>query len=238
MKILMTDACRRFYYKDADLHTQYGYVKKDIIEKAKPGKKVLTNTGKEMTVIDAGFMDMYAKIKRMAQIIPLKDIGKVIAETGVNHKSVVLDSGTGSAATCCFLAHIVKKVYTYEIREDFAKLCKKNIDMLGMKNVKLKVQDIYEGIDEKKLDMILLDLPEPWKVIQHAFKALKVGGYLVSYSPTLPQVSDFVEEARKTFTVLKTTETIEREWEIEGRKIRPRSQAIGHSGFLTVVRKV
>ena len=93
---------------------------------------------------------------------------------------------------------------------------------------------------EKNVDVIILDLPEPWKVIPHAKKALKNGGYIVSYSPTIPQVSDFVEEINKAdeFIYLKTTETIQRDWEVEGRKIRPRSQAIGHSGFITFARKI
>jgi len=238
MKALITDKGKMFFHKKGDLHTQYGFVKEDILKKSKPGTVVTTNTGKEMTVLEPGFMDMYKKIKRGAQIIPLKDIGKIITETGINKDSVVLDAGSGSGALCCFLANLVKKVYTYEIREDFSDIVKKNIEFLGLKNVVLKKKDIYEGISEKNLDLIILDLPEPWKVIPHA-GSIKIGGYLISYSPTLPQVSDFVEEIKKTdgFTYLKTIEIIEREWEIEKRKIRPRSQPIGHSGFLSFVRR-
>ena len=68
----------------------------------------------------------------------------------------------------------------------------------------------------------------------------KPGGFLVSYSPTIPQVSDFVAEIKKHghFALIKTIEISEREWEISERKIRPKSTAIGHSGFLTFVRKI
>jgi tRNA (adenine57-N1/adenine58-N1)-methyltransferase len=238
-KILITPVGRKFHYNGSDLHTQFGFVRKEAIDKAKPGDVLLTNTGKEMTLMEASFLDVYKKIKRGAQIIPLKDLGKVIAETGIDRTSLVLDAGGGSGATTCFLANIAKKVYTYEIREDFHKIVEHNIKFLGLKNVVLKRADIYEGIREKKLDLMMLDLPEPWKVLPH-IAALNVGGFLVSYSPTIPQVSDFVEAVKldKRLLYLKTTETIEREWEIEGRKVRPMSQAIGHSGFLVFCRRI
>ncbi len=240
MKALMTGSGKLFLHRGGDMHTQYGFVREDIIENSMPGTIVKTNTGSEMTIIETGFLDLYRKMKRGAQIIPLKDIGKIIAETGINKKSVVLDAGSGSGAVCSFAANIAKKVYTYEIRDDFSEIVRKNIEFLGLKNVFMKKKDIYEGISEKNIDVMILDLPEPWKVIPHAIRPIKVGGYLVSYSPTLPQVSDFVEEIKRTkgFVYLKTTETIEREWDIDGRKIRPKSQPIGHSGFLSFVRRV
>jgi tRNA (adenine57-N1/adenine58-N1)-methyltransferase catalytic subunit len=240
MKMLMTSAGRKFFYKGQDLHTEYGFVKKDDIESATPGKKLLTNKNVEMTVLDASFIDLYRRIKRMPQIIPLKDIGPIIAETGINKKSVVLDSGAGSGGTVCFLANIVKKVYTYDIREDFLAVVKHNIEYLDLKNVTVKHQDVCKKINEKNLDLVLLDLPSPWDAIDNAAKALKPGGFLVSYSPTVPQVSDFVEAVKKnrSFVYLKTTETLERDWEFEERKIRPKSQQIGHSGFLSFCRRV
>jgi tRNA (adenine57-N1/adenine58-N1)-methyltransferase len=111
---------------------------------------------------------------------------------------------------------------------------------LGLKNVKIKNKDIYESIDEKNIDLVVLDVPEPWKAIGSAKKALKTGGFLVSYSPSIPQSIDFVNEINKDkdFVHVKTSEIIEREWEIDGRKVRPRSQAIGHSGFISFTRRI
>jgi tRNA (adenine57-N1/adenine58-N1)-methyltransferase catalytic subunit len=240
MKILMTSTGRKFFYKGQDLHTEYGFIKKEDIEAGKPGKKLLTNKNVEMTLLEPSFIDVYRRIKRMPQIIPLKDIGPIIAETGINRKSVVLDSGAGSGGTVCFLANIVKKVYTYDIRDDFLEVVKHNIEFLGLKNVKVKHQDVCKKISEKNLDLVLLDLPTPWEAIENAAKALKPGGFLISYSPTVPQVSDFVEAVKKnkSFVYLKTTETLERDWEFEERKIRPKSQQIGHSGFLSFCRRV
>ena len=83
-------------------------------------------------------------------------------------------------------------------------------------------------------------LPEPWKAIENCSKALKPGGFLVSYSPSVPQVADFVNSIKKneSFVYLKTCEISEREWEVEERKVRPKSAAIGHSGFMSFARKV
>ena len=239
MKILITDKGKKFFYKGDDLHTQYGCIKKPEIEKAKPGDVLKTNTGKEMLLTNGIFMDFYSKIKRGAQIIPLKDMGSIVAQTGINSKSRVLEAGSGSGGLCCFLANIVEKVFTYEIREDFAKIVKKNIENLNLTNVEQKHKDIYEGIDEKNLDLVVLDLPEPWKVVPHV-KAIKHGGFLVSYSPCTPQVSDFIEDVSKSdeLIYIKTVEIIEREWEFSGRKIRPKSQPIGHSGFMSFVRRI
>jgi tRNA (adenine57-N1/adenine58-N1)-methyltransferase len=117
---------------------------------------------------------------------------------------------------------------------------KRNIEDLGLKNIKIKNKDIHKGIDEKNVDLITLDLPDPWNTIPAAVKSLKLGGFLVSYSPTIPQVADFVDTVRKNqeLLYLETTEIIERQCVFLERKIRPTSQQIGHSGFLTFVRRI
>jgi len=229
----------KFLVKDTnnDYHTKHGYFKKQDLKK---GPKIKSNTKKEFTIFDPYFIDLYRKIKRDAQIIPLKDIGLIVSETGINKNSKIVDAGSGSGALCCFLANIAKEVTTYEIREDFIEIVKKNIIFLGLKNIKIKNKNVYDGISEKNIDLIVLDVPEPWKAINAAKKALKTGGFLVSYSPTIPQTQDFINQINnnKNFVHLKTSEIIEREWEVDGRRVRPKSQQIGHSGFISFVRKI
>ena len=238
-KVLM-DKKDKFLVKDTnkDYHTKYGFFKKENLKKN--DSKIKSNTKKEFTIFNPYFIDLYRKIKRGAQIIPLKDIGLIVAETGINKKSKVVDAGSGSGALCCFLANIAKEVTTYDIREDFIEIVKKNIQFLNLKNIKIKNKNIYEGIDEENIDLIVLDLPEPWKAIDSAKKALKFGGFLVSYSPSIPQTADFVNKINddKDFVHVKTSEVIERNWEIDDRKVRPRSQQIGHSGFISFIRRI
>ncbi len=221
-----------------DFHTKDGFLKAEDIQKAKPGEKITSNTGKEFTVFEADFIDLYNKMKRKAQIIPKKDLGLIITNTGINKDSIVIEAGAGSGAVGCFLAKICKKVYSYEIREDFYNLVKKNIEFFSIKNMTLKNKDAKLGFDEKNVDLIILDLPDPWELIDIAKKSLKIGGFLVSYSPTVPQVMDFVNKLDDSFVHLKTSEVIERHWDVKERKVRPKSQQIGHSGFLSFCRKI
>ena len=240
-KILVAKEGKTFYLKDTsvDFHCQFGLIKaKDL--KKKDGSVIKTNTGKELIIFSPSFIDSYQKIKRDAQIITRKDAAMIIAETGVNRNSTVVDAGAGSGALACFLANICKEVTTYDIRDDFIKLVEKNKEDLELNNLKIKKGDICEKIDEKNVDLITLDLPEPWKAIEPAKKALKVGGFLVSYSPTIPQVMDFITEVSKNKDLLhlKTIELVLREWEILERKVRPITTQTVHTGFLSFVRRI
>ena len=106
-------------------------------------------------------------------------------------------------------------------------------------NVKYKVKkkDIYEGIEEKNLDVITLDLPEPWRVLPHTEKSLKAGGTLVAFLPHISQVERLITEARKKFVVVKTCEVIEREWIVDPPKLRPNHQGLMHTAFLVFLRR-
>ena len=151
----------------------------------------------------------------------------------------MVDAGSGSGALALFLAGIARKVVSYEIREDFAELAAGNARLLKLKNLTVKNRDVRGGIDEREADAVTLDLPAPWEALDAAAGALKGGGFLASYSPTVPQVSDLLSAAaEKKFLHVKTVEVVQREWEFRERVVRPKSQAIGHSGFLSYLRKV
>jgi tRNA (adenine57-N1/adenine58-N1)-methyltransferase catalytic subunit len=241
MKIVFTRDNESYLYKEQDVHNKYGVVRKEVIDKAKPGTVIQSNTGKEMIVSETNFLDLYRRIRRNAQIILPKDIAAIIAETGINKNSKVFEAGAGSGALSCYLAHFVKKVYSYEIREDFIEnTIKKNIEMFKYKNIVLKKQDVYLGIDEKNFDCVIFDLPEPWRAIESGIKALKHGGYLVNYSPNITQTKQFVESVLDNRSMLyqSTVEIIERAWEIDKMRARPKFQMLGHTGFLSFARKL
>lgn len=239
-RILLSSDGKVFFPRKGELHTKEGHIPASKLKNAKPGKPLKTNLGKEYFLMEPSFLDAYRKIRRKAQIIPLKDIGSIVTHTGINSSSKVIDAGAGSGALACFLANLVKDVVSYEIRDDFAEVVKNNIKWLGLKNIKLKKGDIREKIREKNRDLMTLDIPDPWNALNTAASCLKVGGFLVSYSPTIPQVMDFVEavKSHKAFLFLRTIEILEREWEIDKRRVRPRTQGIGHSGFLSFARKI
>jgi tRNA (adenine57-N1/adenine58-N1)-methyltransferase len=63
---------------------------------------------------------------------------------------------------------------------------------------------------------------------------------LVTYSPCITQVEETVNKIveHKNLIYYKTVEIIEREWHVKGKKIRPISNALTHSAFLTFSRVV
>ena len=220
-----------------DYHCSDGVINKKDLEKK--DVFIRSNTGKEFFIIDAQFMDSYKGIRKSAQTIPLKDLGFILAETGINRNSMVVDAGSGSGASACLLAKYAKKVYTYDINDINIEQTRKNIAYFDVKNVIIKKQDVYTNIPNKNVDMILLDLPEPWKAINTSYKALKPGAYLIAYCPQITQTQRFVNSAMElNFLNIKTVEVVERDWKIEGQIVRPRSLSNIHSGFITIMRKI
>ena len=175
------------------------------------------------------------------QAILEKDIGVILVNISLDNDSKVLEAGSGSGKLTAFLARAVPNgnVYSYEIRKEFLYIAKKNIDDLEIKNVVFKNKDVYDGIQEKNLDAIILDLPEPWKALKYAGKALKNGAFLVAYLPTIFQTMKFVKEMKnnKNFIFTKTIGVIERPWFVDEKKVRPMSNIIGHTAFITFIRK-
>ena len=92
-------------------------------------------------------------------------------------------------------------VVSYEMRKDFAATATKNIErfMGKVPNHFLQIRDAYEGIEIGEgnsswlFDRVVLDLPEPWRVVPHAARALRSGGLYLSYVPTVPQIMQTVQ---------------------------------------------
>ena len=98
-------------------------------------------------------------------------------------------------------------------------------------------RDVYDGIDERDLDRVLLDLPEPWRVVKLAEEALHPGGILFAYLPTITQTAQLrgtLDESR--FAMAETVEVLHRSWHIEGQSVRPDHRMVAHTGFLTTAR--
>ncbi|MBW3015309.1 methyltransferase domain-containing protein [Candidatus Woesearchaeota archaeon] len=237
-KILITDENRKFFVKDTnkDFHTHLGIVSKSDLKKKHA--KLKTNTKNELTIYTPTKADLLRKIKRGAAIILPKDIGYIIAETALNNKSKILDAGTGSAALAISLALVSKHVYSYEVNEKHYQISKENIEELKLKNITLKNKDISTA-KETNIDLMTLDMPEPWHYITIAESSLKDAGFLITYLPTITQVIQMVESVERTkFRHMKTIELIERSWHVEGKRVRPKSKMIGHTAFLSFFRKI
>jgi tRNA (adenine57-N1/adenine58-N1)-methyltransferase len=220
-----------------DYHCSDGvFDKKDLNKK---DVTIKSNTGKEFFIINAQFLDSYKGLKKSAQTIPLKDLGFIFSETGLDKNSIVIDSGTGSGGSSIFFAKHVKKVYSFDISASNIEQAKNNALYLGIKNIVFKQLDIYNNTPNIAADLVLLDVPEPWSAILFAYKGLKSGGFLISYCPQITQTQAFVNKAIMTnFIHVKTVEINERDWKIEGLVVRPRSLSNIHSGFVSILRKI
>lgn len=217
--------------------TEYGNFDLGSLIGKEYGTKISTHMGKKYHAIEARTPDLLRKIKRMPQVIMKKDAGVIASYTGLNKGDIVVEAGTGSGAMTIFLAGIVKKVISYERREEFQKVAKENLEKCGIKNVKLKLGDVEKGIKEKDIDVVILDLGAPEKVIPHAKKVLKPGGFLVVYSPVVEQITR-IRDVMSGFAEIETIEIIKREWDVGDNKTRPRTRMLGHTAFLTFARKV
>ncbi len=161
----------------------------------------------------------------------------------------MLEAGLGAGASAIFLLRFLGpegQLTSYESREEFAQLAAKSIrevqDLYGDSGTPHSVvlRDIYEGIDERDLDAVLLDVPEPERAVEHVATALRPGGALMSWLPTTLQVYSLVRMLQQdpNWTLIETTESLLRPWEVSQNSIRPAHRMVAHTGFLISARRV
>jgi len=198
---------------------------------------------KQFWILRPSLQDKLQALKRRAQIILPRDAAQIIINCSIEPGNIVLEAGIGSGSLTIALANYVSnkgKVISYDIREDFIKHAIKNLIKANVENiVETKIKDVTKGIDEKNLDAVILDIPNPWEAIDHAWKALKIGGYLCSYSPLVSQMEKTVMEIKKhNFIEVKSSENIQRKMVVSEHGTRPSFQMLGHTAYLTFARKV
>jgi tRNA (adenine57-N1/adenine58-N1)-methyltransferase len=206
------------------------------------GILVRTSHGSRLRAVRPTLSDFILKMPRGAQVIYPKDIGPILVLADIFPGARILEAGVGSGALSMALLRAVGtqgSVVGYELREDFAAKAVKNVEsFLGPDQpYRVEIRDVYEGIDEVGLDRIVLDLPEPWRVVKHATMALRPGGLLVSYLPTVGQIARLREELDASpFGLAETLEVLQRTWHVEGQSVRPDHRMVAHTGFLTAAR--
>ena len=206
------------------------------------GKQVEIGS-KNFWLLKPSLQDKLEGLKRKAQIILPRDAAQILMNCSIEPGHIVLEVGIGSGSLTTAIASIVSpngKVISYDNREDFIKHAMKNLKKSNLeKVVETKLKDVTTGIDEKNMDAIIIDIPNPWDAINHAYKALKPGGYLCTYSPLSSQVEKTVKEIKKyNFIEVKTIENIQRKMVVSDHGMRPSFDMLGHTGYLTFARKV
>jgi tRNA (adenine57-N1/adenine58-N1)-methyltransferase len=227
---------------EKSFHTHKGYIQLGDLIGKEYGTRISSSMGREFVALKPTLRDYIFKTSRRTQISYPKDISLIIMYSGIGPGSRVVEAGTGTGALTSAIAHYIKpagRVYTYEVRQEFQKNAKKNLERAGLLDyVELKEGDITVGIEEKDLDAVILDMATPWLVVPHAYAALKGSGMLVSFSPTIDQVVKIVEALTEHgFVGVETVETLMRFMQVERGKTRPQTVMTGHTGYLTFARK-
>jgi tRNA (adenine57-N1/adenine58-N1)-methyltransferase catalytic subunit len=234
--VIMNSLEEYYITESRDFHFDGGVVKKELLEK----EGAFTIGKDNFVVINATFIDEFYHMKRKAQVITPKDIGPIIAYTGITRNSKIIDAGVGSGFLACFLGMVASSVDSYDVEESHIEVAEKNVKSLKLDNVKIEKKSIYEpeNFENNKYDVFTLDVPEPWRALDTAKKVLKVGGYLVIYAPNINQIHHTITSLPEELLHDKTIEMIEREWSVKEKVLRPITKDFGHTAFLSFVRKI
>ncbi len=245
-RVLLTDVKRRRHLvvlaHGGELHLHTGVVKHDDLIGSDEGITVRSSKGARLVAVRPTLSDYVLEMPRGAQVIYPKDLGPILMLGDVFPGAKVLESGVGSGALTMTLLRAIGptgRVIGYEIRDDFADRARRNVEAFLGDDVPLEihVRDVYEGIDEDGLDRVVLDLPEPWRVVKHAETSLRPGGILIAYLPTIGQVARLREQLEESaFGMEQSLEVLHRTWHVEGQSVRPDHRMVAHTGFLTSAR--
>lgn len=243
-KVLLIDGKSRRYLvtlkEGGQFHTHAGITPHDTIIGQPDGSTVRSVSGARYLALRPTLSDFVLSMPRGAQVIYPKDLGPLLMIADVFPGARILEAGVGSGALSMTLLRAGADVVGYELREDFAEKARANVaSFLGDGcPYRVEIRDVYEGIDETGLDRILLDLPEPWRVVKHALAALRPGGIFVSYLPGIGQTAQLREALdAASFMLAETVEVLLRTWHIEGQSVRPDHRMVAHTGFLTAARR-
>ena len=244
-RVLLIDPKQRRYLlrlvAGHQFHTHAGILDHDAIIGQDEGTSVVGSTGRAFLVLRPTLADVVLKMPRGAQVIYPKDLGAILVAADIGPGQRVLEAGVGSGALSMTLLRAGASVVGYEIREDFALHARQNVEaMLGEDvDYRVEIRDVTEAIDERGLDRILLDMPEPWRVLPQAALALRPGGILLAYLPPINQTAELrraLDDA--PFGLAETMELLRRTWHVEARSVRPDHRMVGHTGFLTTARRL
>lgn len=247
---LLYDAKGRRYLIDLipgrDFHSHRGALPHDDIIGMLEGSSLETTSGTHLTVLRPRLADYVLKMARGATVLYPKDAAALIVWADIGPGMTVLEAGTGSGGLTMMLTRAVGptgRVVSIERRPDHAGLAEKRIaGFFGSvpEWLDLRVGEVADFVEGIAPDRIVLDVPDPWETVGPAAEHLPGGGVFACYVPNVPQVEQVRAAIDETgrFLEIMSFEVMMREWSVGGRSVRPSHRMVGHTGFLTVARKI
>ena len=221
-----------------------GAFEHDALIGAEAGSWMTTNRGHVLLAVKPTMADFALEMPRIATVGYPKDLGAILVYGDIFPGARILEAGCGSGAVTMALLRAIGEhgsLISYDVRQDMIDRTRENVSAMlaDTSNLTLKLGDVYEGFEERELDRVVLDLPEPWLVVPHASESLLPGGIFVSFSPTVLQVHELVRTLRaaRTFEMMETMEVLQRPWNVSARSVRPEHRMVAHTGFITVARR-
>lgn len=244
--MLISAQGKRFIFKlteGSQFQTHRGIIEHNTLIGCPWGSNIESHLGSPFVLLQPSLDDILIELKRNTQIMYPKDIGFVIIKMGIGPGATVIEAGTGSGGFTTALAFIVGKegnVFSYDSRSDIQRLAEKNIQHLGLENrVCFKLRDIADGFDERNVDALFLDIPNPYDYLSQARSALKLGGAFGAILPTTNQVSKLLNGLRReNYGYVEVCEVLLRYYKTIPERLRPADRMVAHTGYLIFARSI
>ena len=223
-----------------EFHCHLGFIPHAQVIGQPVGGWYTTSRGHVLLGIRPTLGDYVRLMPRGPQVIYAKDLGNIVSMADIFPGATVVEAGLGSGALTTGLLRAVGpagRLVSYEINESVVAKAESNVKSVISDTSRwtVKVGDIAEGIDAEAVNRVVLDLPEPWRVLDAAANALNTGGILLCFLPTVLQVHELVlalqDDGR--YARIETAETMLRGWNVTRRSVRPAHRMVAHSGFIT-----
>ncbi|MHA1793358.1 MAG: tRNA (adenine-N1)-methyltransferase [Promethearchaeota archaeon] len=214
-----------------------------------------SDTGKKFILLKPLIHELATGFGRKTQIIYPKDVGYIILKTGITGNSMIFEAGTGSAAMTIMIGSLMAnsgkggtaggKIISYEKNEKHHVAAKKNVLDVGLESiVDLRHGDIFDKgiqaaiLQETRFDACILDLPNPWEIVDFIHELLKPCGVFCAFSPVIEQVKKTVDTLKeKNWCEIEIHDIVDRKWQVRSNATRPINHG-HHTGFLTFARKI
>jgi tRNA (adenine57-N1/adenine58-N1)-methyltransferase catalytic subunit len=219
-----------------------GIITIEEIKEAKDGQRLQTHLNKSVIIHSANPIDIIENYRRGPQTIILKDAAYIISKASVNKNSIILEAGTGSGSMASYFALSAKKVYSFELRNEFLEISKKNIAKIKDNPLFCEIDLINDDIQyannyiKEKVDVIFLDVPEPWNYFSILKPLLLDNGRIVCYVPNVTQALECANNMHD-YIIEESCEVILRNWKFSGRIAKPEKDLL-HTAFLVFGRAI